>query len=256
MTATDLQKLWNRYKDHNSQSAREAIISNYAYLVKITAGRVVANPPPSLEKDDLISAGVVGLIKAVDQFDPERNVKFETYAIALIRGAILEMLRKEDWVPRSVRERVKQLERTYAELEREFGRPATENEVAGAMGMEMDAFFVLLAETGRTHLISLDDVLMGEEGPEKVRLLDLIQEEGTGPAAEAELQAMKETLSHSIDRLPDREKLVIALYYHEGLTFKEIGKVLEVSESRVYQLHTQAVVRLRNYLSNDAALFC
>ncbi len=255
MSTPDLQELWVRYKGSQDQQAREAIIRNYAYLVKITAGRVVANPPPSLEKDDLVSAGIVGLIKAVDQFDPERNVKFETYAIALIRGAILEMLRKEDWVPRSVRERVKQLERCYAALERELGRPATEEEVAAAMELDMDSFYTLLAETGRTHLISLDDILMGEEGPEKVRLLDLVQEEGAGPAAEAELQAMKETLARSIDRLPEREKIVIALYYHEGLTFKEIGKVLEVSESRVYQLHTQAVVRLRNYLSNDTALF-
>jgi RNA polymerase sigma factor for flagellar operon FliA len=256
MIAPDLQELWIRYKQRQDRNARDQIITNYAYLVKITAGRVVANPPPSLEREDLISAGVVGLIKAVDQFDPDRNVKFETYAIALIRGAILEMLRKEDWVPRSVRERVKQLERCYAELERKIGRPAREDEVAEALNLDMDSFYVLLAETGRTHLISLDDVLMGEDGPEKVRLLDLIQEEGSSPSAEAELQAMKEILARSIDRLPDREKMVIALYYHEGLTFKEIGKVLEVSESRVYQLHTQAVVRLRNYLSNDAALFC
>ncbi len=255
MSAPNLQVLWHNYKVVGDAKARDTLIQHYAYLVKITAGRVVTSLPPNVERDDLVSAGIIGLIKAIDQFDTKREVKFETYAIALIRGAILEMLREEDWVPRSIRERVKALERTYLELERNLGRPATEEEVAQAMGMEIDAFHTLLADTGRASLLSLDDVVLSSDGNEKIHLADVVYDESTDTSAEVETGAMKQCLGDGIDRLPDRERLVIALYYYEGLTFKEIGKILEVSESRVYQLHTQAVLRLRGYLQRNVALF-
>jgi RNA polymerase sigma factor for flagellar operon FliA len=231
------------------------IINQYAYLVKITAGRVVSNLPPSLERDDLVSAGVVGLIKAVDQFDSDRQVKFETYAIALIRGAILEMLREEDWVPRSVRERVKQLEKTYLSMETELGRPPTEQEVADALNLAPEEYARMLVETGRTSLLSLDDILVGSEGNEKLHLADVIHDENASTTLEVESREMKRMLATAIDRLPERERLVIALYYYEGLTFKEIGRILAISESRVYQLHTQAVIRMRGYLQRDGSLF-
>ena len=195
------------------------------------------------------------MIKAIDQFDTERQVKFETYAIALIRGAILEMLREEDWVPRSVREKVKTLERTYLDLESRLGRPATEEEVAGELGIEVDTFHIMLADTGRASLLSLDDVMLSSEGNESIHLADVVYDESTNTVGEVEVKAMQQALGVAIDRLPDREKLVVALYYYEGLTFKEIGKILGVSESRVYQLHTQAVLRLRGYLQRDMALF-
>jgi len=255
MTGAELASAWRRYKQDGDPKARAAIIDQYAYLVKITAGRVVSNLPPSLERDDLVSAGVVGLIKAVDQFDTSRQVKFETYAIALIRGAILEMLREEDWVPRSVRERVKQLERTYLSLESTLGRPPTEHEVARELNLSSEEFHKLLLDTGRTNLLSLDDILVGTEGSEKLHLADVIRDDAETPSGEVELREMKRSLAAAIDRLPEREKLVIALYYYEGLTFKEIGKILSISESRVYQLHTQAVIRLRGYLQRDNALF-
>jgi RNA polymerase sigma factor for flagellar operon FliA len=254
MCPVDAADVWIKYKTWGDQKARDSLITQYAYLVKITAGRVVTNLPPNVERDDLVSAGVIGLIKAIDQFDTTRQVKFETYAIALIRGAILEMLREEDWVPRSIRERVKLLERTYLDLEGRIGRPATDQEVAEAMGMEIDAFHQLLADTGRASLLSLDDVVLSSEGNEKIHLADVVFDESSDTVAEVESKEMKRALGIAIDRLPDREKLVIALYYYEGLTFKEIGKILEVSESRVYQLHTQAVIRLRGYL-RDVALF-
>ncbi len=215
----------------------------------------MSNLPPSLERDDLVSAGIIGLIKAVDQFDMDRKVKFETYAIALIRGAILEMLREEDWVPRSVRERVKQLERTYLSLETRLGRPATEQEVADELGMAIDDYTRILMDTGRTVLLSLDEMLVGTEGNEKLHLVDVIHDEGAGPSDEVEVREMKRALAASIDRLPERERLVIALYYFEGLTFKEIGKIMTISESRVYQLHTQAVLRLRGHLQRELGLF-
>ena len=250
-----MEEAWRRFKTQGDQKARAAIIDNYAYLVKITAGRVVSSLPPSLERDDLVSAGVVGLIKAVDQFDTNRQVKFETYAIALIRGAILEMLREEDWVPRSIRERVKLLERTYLQMETQYGRPPSEHEVARELNMTLEDFNKLLVETGRTNLLSLDDILVGSEGSEKLHLADVIADGEAGPSTQVESIEMKRALTGGIDRLPEREKLVIALYYYEGMTFKEIGKILTISESRVYQLHTQAVIRLRGYLQRDNALF-
>jgi RNA polymerase sigma factor for flagellar operon FliA len=255
MGTPDLSSVWRKFKDGGDIKARDALISHYAYLVKITAGRVVTSLPPNVERDDLVSAGIIGLIKAIDQFDTKREVKFETYAIALIRGAILEMLREEDWVPRSVRERVKALERTYIELEGRLGRPATEEEVAEAMGLEIEAFHSLLADTGRASLLSLDDIVLSTEGNEKIHLADVVHDESADTSIGAESSAVKQSLAEGIDRLPDRERLVIALYYYEGLTFKEIGRILEVSESRVYQLHTQAVLRLRGYLQRDLALF-
>jgi RNA polymerase sigma factor FliA len=255
MKSVHLVEVWEKYKNRGDQRARDALITEYAYLVKITAGRVVTSLPPNVDRDDLVSAGVIGLIKAIDQFDTERQVKFETYAIALIRGAILEMLREEDWVPRSVRERVKALERAYRELELQFGRPATDEEVAKELGMEIDDFHSLLADTGRASLLSLDDVVLSSEGNERIHLVDVVHDGSADTVAEVEINEMKDTLAVGIDRLPDRERLVIALYYYEGLTFKEIGHILQVSESRVYQLHTQAVLRLRGYLQRDVALF-
>ena len=256
-TPVNVADLWRRYKQRQDAKARDQIINHYSYLVKITAGRVVTSLPPNLERDDLISAGVMGLIKAVDQFDTGRQVKFETYAIALIRGAILEMLREEDWVPRSVRDNVKTLERTYYQLETKLGRPATEDEVAAEMGMTTDDLQKLLVNTSRANVMSLDDVILGGGGgdSERLHLTDVLQDESANVVGEVEAAAMKRSLAAGIDRLPEREKLVIALYYYEGLTFKEIGKVLTVSESRVYQLHTQAVLRMRGYLQRDTVLF-
>lgn len=255
MSGVELADAWRRYKECSDVDARAAIINKYAYLVKITAGRVVSNLPSSLDRDDLISAGAVGLIKAVDQFDSGRQVKFETYAIALIRGAILEMLREEDWVPRSVRERVKLLERTFQSLDIKLRRPPSESEVANALGMTVDELQKLLVEAGRTNLLSLDDVIVGSDGSEKLHLQDVLQDDRANPSGDLELTEKKRMLTESIERLPDREKLVIALYYYEGLTFKEIGKILTISESRVYQLHTQAVIRLRGHLKRDSAMF-
>jgi len=167
------------------------------------------------------------------------------------------MLREEDWVPRSVRDNVKTLERTYHKLEIETGRPATEAEVAAEMGISEEDLLKLLVNTSRSNVLSLDDLLLGggSGDGETLRLADVLQDENANVAADVEMSARKGALAAGIDRLPDRERLVISLYYFEGLTFKEIGKVLSVSESRVYQLHTQAVLRLRGYLQRDTPLF-
>ncbi|MEI6512512.1 MAG: FliA/WhiG family RNA polymerase sigma factor [bacterium] len=255
LTPVELTNAWRRYKGEHDPSSRDKLINQYTYLVKITAGRVITSLPPGLERDDLVSAGAVGLIKAVDQFDLTRNVKFETYAIALIRGAILEMLREEDWVPRSVRERLKNLERTYRSLELQLGRPATEEETAVALGLNQTEYQSLLLEMGRTTLLSLDDILSSNESDDQLHLADLLEDHQSDTGIEVEAREINRSLSEGVERLPEREKLVIALYYYEGLTFKEIGRVLSVSESRVYQLHTQAMVRLRSYLAQGSTLF-
>lgn len=250
-----LDEAWRRFKASRDQRSRAQIIDNYAYLVKITAGRVVTNLPPHLEREDLYTAGSMGLIKAVDQFDPNRQVKFETYAIALIRGAILESLREEDWVPRSVRERARSLEKAFFELEVKKGTPPSEAEVATHLGVTAEELAKMISDTGRGVVLSLDDMIMGGEGVERLHLSDVIADTAISPVSDAEARERIRQLGVAIDRLPDRERLVIALYYYEGQTFKEIGKVLTVSESRVYQLHTQAVLRMRGYLGRDQELF-
>jgi RNA polymerase sigma factor for flagellar operon FliA len=255
MAVRSIEDAWRRFKTNRDPKARATIIDHYSYLVKITAGRIVTNLPPNLEREDLYTAGAMGLIKAVDQFDPGRQVKFETYAIALIRGAILESLREEDWVPRSVRERAKTLERSFFELEVKLGVPPTEAQVADHMGISPDELAKMVSDTGRGSVLSLDDMILGNEGSERIPLADVIPDNASGPFADVETRERIRQLGVAIDRLPERERLVIALYYYEGLTFKEIGKVLTVSESRVYQLHTQAVLRMRGYLSRDQEMF-
>ncbi len=255
MSNGDVLDRWRTYKINNDLESRSWLIRHFAYLVKITAGRVITNLPPSLERDDLVSAGIMGLIKAVDQFDVSRQVKFETYAIALIRGAILEMLREDDWVPRSIRERVKLLERTYNAVESRLGRPGTDDEMATELGVAPEEYQKMLVETGRTSLLSLEDILVGSDAGEKLHLSDVLSDDNAPPSIEAELHERKRMLGKAVERLPERERMVIALYYYEGLTFKEIGKTLTISESRVYQLHTQAVIRLQGYLQRDLELF-
>lgn len=255
MAHRSLDDEWRRFKSNGDGKARAAIIDNYAYLVKITAGRVVTSLPPNLEREDLHTAGAMGLIKAVDQFDPGRQVKFETYAIALIRGAILESLREEDWVPRSIRERSRMLERAFQELEGRTGLPPSESEVAEHLGITIPEMTKIVSDASRGTVVSLDDLILGGEGVERLHLSDVVPDDGKGPVSDVEARERIRHLAGAIDRLPERERLVIALYYYEGLTFKEIGKVLTVSESRVYQLHTQAVLRLRGYLGRDHDLF-
>ena len=253
LSPEQLKKAWGDYKVYNEPSARLDLINHYSYLVKITAGRLVTSIPGGLDREDLIGAGVIGLIKSVDQFDPTRDVKFETYAIALIRGAILEMLRDEDWVPRSIREKLKALDRAQMALESRFGRPATERELAEHLGISDIEVSELLVRMGRTNVYSLDDILNTGDSDDHIHFVDMIVDDGANTAGEAEGREIRRILTNGIDKLPERERLVVALYYFEGLTFKEIGKVLSVSESRVYQLHTQAMGRLRGFMREQGA---
>jgi RNA polymerase sigma factor for flagellar operon FliA len=248
LTPENLKKAWMNFHVYKDSQARVELVNQYAYLVKITSGRLVTSLPSGMERDDIMGAGVLGLIKAVDQYDPTRDVKFETYAIALIRGAILEMLRSEDWVPRSIRDKLKALDRAVVLLESQLGRDVTEQELAEYLNISVQEVSELIVRMGRTNVYSLDDILGSGEGFEQLRLIELLVDDRANTSDELEGREMQSILGKGIDSLPERERLVVSLYYYEGLTFREIGQVLGVSESRVYQLHTQAMTRLRNHM--------
>ena len=245
------ENLWQDYLGTKSPQAREAIILRYSTLVKYVAGRVAIGLPSNVEFDDLVSFGVFGLMDAIEKYDPSRGIKFETYAIARIRGAILDGLRSNDWVPRSVRQKARELERACAELENRLGRSATDQEISEAMDLNLQEFYQLLSEVSCTTLSSLDELWLVHAGDDDtVRVLDLVRnDESEDPLEQVEMEEIKTTLATAIDCLPERERMVIALYYYEGLTLKEIGEIMEISESRVSQIHTKAIFRLRGRLN-------
>ena len=230
-----------------SPEEREALILQYAHLVRYVVGRIMVELPRHVDRDDLVGHGTIGLIRAVDKFDPRRGVKFETYAISVIRGAVLESLRQGDWVPRSIRDKTKRIEEALRVLETELGRPPTDEEVAQALDLTIDEYQKLLSQVAKITVVSMETG-MGSDGDPVLTVASEVADRAPGPAAMYRRRERKEILTAAVDALPDREKLVIALYYQEGLTLKEIGMVLDVTESRVCQLHTQALLRLRGKL--------
>lgn len=251
---TDNAALWAAYKGRADEHAREQLILNYSPLVKYVAGRLSINLPNTVETSDLISYGIFGLIDAIEKYEPDRGIKFETYAIARIKGAILDELRAMDWVPRSVRARAREIERAYIKLENELRRVPTDAEVAEEMGISEQELADIFTKLSYTSVISFDELWTsgGEKDDSKASVLDSIKDENAeDPVKEFEAEEVKEILAEAIDKLPEREKLVIALYYYEGLTLKEIGQVLSVTESRVSQLHTKAVLRMRARLRSS-----
>jgi len=244
---TDLAALWAAYKDADDQDARERLILNYSPLVKYVAGRLSANLPPTVENADLISYGIFGLIDAIEKFDPGRGIKFETYAIARIKGAIIDELRALDWVPRSIRAHAREIERAYIALENRLRRVPRDAEVAKEMGISSRELQNIFTKLSYTSVVSFEELWStGGERDEKTSLIGTIQDDtAEDPVTTFESTEIKDILAGAIDRLPEREKIVIALYYYEGLTLKEIGEVLGVTESRVSQLHTKSVLRLR-----------
>ncbi|TAM61612.1 FliA/WhiG family RNA polymerase sigma factor [bacterium] len=223
---------------------REEVVQRYLHLVKYVAGRISINLPPNVEINDLINEGILGLIDAIEKYDDARGVKFETYAITRINGSILDALRALDWVPRAVRQRARELERAYQELEGRLGRVASDAEVAAHLGIELAELHNLLLRIKGTTILSLEEFLPNEKGYE-IPLVDTLRDHGADITAAIESQEIKESLHRAVDRLPPQERTVISLYYFEGLTLKEIKSVLEVSESRVSQIHAQAVIHLR-----------
>ncbi len=245
------EELWASYKKKRDPLIREAFIKQYAPLVKYVAGKVAANMPQSVDFDDLVGFGVFGLIDAIDKFDPDKNVKFKTYAVTRIRGAIFDELRSIDWVPRSVRQKSREMEEAIATLEAKLGRPANDTEIAESMGLNEAEFSKTMMKISGTSILSLNDVWYSADDSDKISIGDSIESPmSLNPDAVMEREEIKRVIVQSIQELPEKEKKVLVLYYYEDLTLKEIGKVLEVTESRVSQLHTKAILRLRAKLTN------
>ncbi|MBI3543584.1 MAG: FliA/WhiG family RNA polymerase sigma factor [Deltaproteobacteria bacterium] len=230
---------------------RDQIITEYAPLIKYIAQKIAARLPANIELDDLISSGVIGLMDAIEKYDPTRDNKFKTYAEFRIRGAILDELRAQDWVPRSVREKAKMLERAYAKIEHEKGRPATDEEVCEELKVSQEEYHDLLNQVRSVSLLSYDDLNNLSKGDRR-SILGL-SENGKSPTpfSEVNVAHLKRMIAESIKDLPEKQRLVLSLYYYEDLNLKEIGKVLDVTESRVSQLHTQAILRLRGKLKGN-----
>ena len=245
-----IDQLWADYKASGSREARDRLIVHYSPLVKYVAGRVSVGLPQNIEQADLVSYGIFGLIDAIDKFDPARAIKFETYAIARIKGAIIDELRSIDWVPRSVRAKARAVEKAYAKLEAGLLRTPSDAEVATEMGISEQELHNVFNQISFVGLIALDEMLsVGGDRGESTTLGDTIPDKGEGPVAAFEVEEMKQILASAINRLGDREKIVLTLYYYEGLTLAEIGEVLGVTESRVCQIHTKAVLQLRSKMA-------
>lgn len=244
---TDLAAAWAAFKTDGDPDARENLIISYSPLVKYVAGRLSSSLPQTVDTSDLISYGVFGLIDAIEKFDTDRGIKFETYAIARIKGAIIDELRAMDWVPRSVRARAREFEAAYVALENRLKRVPSDAEIAGEMGISERDLQAILAKLSYASVISFEEMWTGggERDEHSDPLGVIADERAEDPVDIFESAEVKDILAAAIDRLPEREKTVVALYYYEGLTLKEIGTVLGVTESRVSQLHTKAVLRLR-----------
>ena len=244
------EALWARYKESGRRELRDQLILHYSPLVKYVAGRVAVGLPQNVEQADLVSYGIFGLIDAIDKFDPARGYKFETYAISRIKGSILDELRSIDWVPRSVRAKARSLEKAYAKLEANLHRNPSDEELADELGMTEDQLQTVLSQISFVGLVALDEMLsVGGDRGETLTLGDTIADAGDGPVGAYEVEETRQILAEAINRMPDREKVVLTLYYYEGLTLAEIGEVLGVTESRVCQIHTKAVLQLRSRIA-------
>jgi len=246
MTADAINELWEAYRSAPDREKRDRLILHYSPLVKYVAGRVAAGLPQNVEQADLVSYGIFGLIDAIEKFDPERGFKFETYAISRIKGAILDGLRSIDWVPRSVRARGRDVERAFSKLEAKLHRSPTEPELAEELGYSENQLHQVLGQLSLTGMAALDEML-GDRG-DSTTLADTIPDQADGPMDMLEQRELRSQLKSAIDRMPEREKVVLSLYYFESFTLAQIGEVLGVTESRVSQIHTKSVLQLRSRL--------
>jgi len=245
-----LAAIWHAFKSSGDIDARERLILQYAPLVKYVASRVATGLPASVDQADLVSYGMFGLIDALQKFEPVRGNKFETYAIPRIRGAIIDELRAMDWVPRSVRFKQREIEKALADLESMLKRQPTEKELAERLGMSMHELHEVITQISFVSVLALDEtVSVGADRGEKVSLVDTLADKGFDPSTGVESQETRGLLAAAINELSEREKIVVTLYYFEGLTLAEIGDILGVTESRVCQIHTKAVGVLRGQMT-------
>ena len=245
-----LESLWREFKETGSKVAKDKLLVEYSHLVKYNAQRLAVNLPPSVDRDDLYSSGIMGLIKAVDTFELERGLKFETYAGHKIRGAILDELRALDWVPRTVRQKARELQKVFVKLENRLGRSPYDSEVCDELGIDMEEYGELLAEVTPVTITSLDEALGDQFSDSKdMRVIDQVEDpDSVNPLKELGFDEIKGILREAIAGLPENERIVVALYHYEELTLKEIGAVLDLTESRVSQIHSKAMMKLRSRL--------
>lgn len=232
-------------------AVKDEIVIEYAPLVKFIAMKISSRLPANIELDDLISCGVIGLMDAIEKFDSTRDNKFKTYAEFRIRGAILDELRSQDWVPRSVREKAKQIERAYVKLEGELGREATDEEMCDELQITRDEFYDLVNKAKSVSLLNIDDSATFNRGDKKLMMGLLENRRNSNPYAAVNFKRAQEAIKEGIKSLPEKQRLVLSLYYYEDLNLKEIGQVLDVTESRVSQLHTQAIIKLKSKLRSS-----
>ncbi len=246
----DLAHLWKEYKENGSTVAKDKLLVEYSSLVKYIADRIGYNLPSSVDRNDLVSSGILGLIKAVETFDINREIKFETFASHKVRGAILDELRALDWVPRSIRQKSRLLQKTYANLEDELGRAPYDDEVCDRLELTPKEYNKMLADVAPTTILSLEEALPSRGSDSKeLTIIDTIEDPGSdNPLTVLGFAEVKRILKEAIQALPEKEKLVVALYHFEELTLKEIGVVLNISESRVSQIHSKTILRLRGKL--------
>jgi len=251
--SAELDELWSAFKSTGERRLRDQLILHYSPLVKYVAGRVGVGLPPNIEQADLVSYGIFGLIDAIEKFDISRAIKFETYAISRIKGAIIDELRAIDWIPRSVRYKAREVEKAYAALEARLHRTPTEPEVAEELGIGLDELHTIFSQVSFVNVIALDELLnVGGERGDKLSLVDTLEDtKAEDPVQAFETEETKYLLARAINTLPEREKIVVTLYYYEGLTLAEIGQVLGVTESRICQMHTKAVLQLRAKLNDS-----
>ncbi|HHV10226.1 MAG TPA: FliA/WhiG family RNA polymerase sigma factor [Clostridiales bacterium] len=252
MNADYKQKLWEDYTRKRTPELQEKIIIEYAGLVKLVAGRLSMYLGYNVEYDDLVGYGTFGLIDAIDKFDHMKGVKFETYASLRIRGAILDQIRKMDWIPRSIRQKQRKIDLAYHNLEVKYGRMANEEEVATELEISVDELESWQSQTKVANIISLDEFM--DQGSE-AKVEQSLQADYDQPDRILEKQELKEILAKALETLTEKEKKVIVLYYYEELTLKEISRILEVSESRISQLHTKALQKMKQRLGNNMELF-
>jgi len=246
----ELGRLWESFKGTDSEEARERLILHYAPLVKYVASRVATGLPASVEQADLVSYGMFGLIDALQKFEPGRGNKFETYAIPRIKGAIIDELRAMDWVPRSIRFKAREIEKAHADLEAMLKRQPTEAEMAERLGISRSELHEVVSQISFVSVLALDELVsVGADRGEQVSLIDTLADRGLDPTSGVESQETRGLLAAAINSLSEREKIVVTLYYFEGLTLAEIGEILGVTESRVCQIHTKAVAGLRGQLA-------
>jgi len=230
-----------------SSSERNETFLKYIPLLKFIAGRIAMRLPPHIDINDIINAGALGLIDAVEKFDVNKGVKFKTYAEFRIKGAMLDSLRGMDWVPRSVRKSSTVLENTFVELEKRFNRPATDEEIAEELDIDLEKVYAMIAQASGISLLSLEMISSSDDL--RLKLIDSLTDENNNPLSILKMEEIKDIIAENIEDLPERERVLISLYYYNDLTMKEVSEVMEITESRVSQLHTRAIMRLRGKMN-------